>query len=250
MVESKLSVTIITLNEENDLPRALESIKNLADEIIVVDSGSYDRTVEIAKKHGAKVFSHTFENFSSQKNFAVSKATGDWILSLDGDEEISSELAEEIKTAFYKDEFDAYTIPRKNIILGKFIRYSRWQPDLDRHIWLWKKGSGQWQGEVHEEVMVKGKVGRLKNAKVHHQYKTISEFLTMVNNYSDIEAKSRFESGTRFNILRLITDPIYNFLVRYFYRLGFLDGWRGFVLSYLMGAYHFLLWAKIWQLGK
>jgi len=239
----KISVTIITLNEEKYLPRALQSIESLANEIILVDSGSTDKTLEIAKKYGAKIFKRKFDNYANQKNFASSKATGEWILSLDADEKVSSELRQEIDSCLRRnDKVVAYSMPRKNIILGKFIKYSRWQPELDRHIWLWKKDKGKWVGDVHEELQINGKVGKLKFPKIHEQYDTVLEFLDMINKYSTIEASQK----KHFSYFKMFMDPTYNFLVRYFYRLGFLDGWRGFVLSFLMGVYHFELWIKVW----
>lgn len=244
-----LSVTIITLNEEEDLPKCLESVKDLADETVIVDSGSSDKTVEIAKKFGAKVFVRKFDNYSSQKNFAADMAKGDWILSIDADEEIEPALIDEIKLKLQslKSGINGFSIPRKNIILGKYIKYTRWQPELDRHIWLWKKSAGKWVNEVHEEVMVEGKVEKLKNAKIHKQYRSVEEFFQMMVRYSQFDAEERFKKGIRFSYLKLFFDPLYNFLVRYFYRLGFLDGWRGFILSYLMAVYHLIVWVKIWE---
>lgn len=242
-----LSLTVITLNEEKNLARCLSSVKGLADEIIVVDSGSTDKTVEIAKDFGARVYKKKFDNYANQKNFTIQKARGDWILSLDADEEITPKSKEEINKAIKNNEFDAHSMPRKNIILGKFIRFSRWQPELDRHVWLFRKGSGEWAGEVHEEFVVRGKVGKLKYPKIHHQCETVSEFLGMINRYSQLDVEKRIKKGTKFSLFKLFFDPVYNFLVRYFYRLGFLDGWRGFVLSYLMAIYHVSVWVKIWE---
>ncbi len=246
----KLSVTTITLNEEKDLPRALSSVKNLADEIIVVDSGSTDKTLTIAKNFGCIIFKRKFDNYSNQKNYAASKASGDWILSLDADEEVTPELAQEIKRAIKDSSYDGYLIPRKNIILGKFIKHTRWDPELDRHMWLWKKGKGRWVGDVHEEVVVSGKVGRLKNAKVHYQYKTIRGFIDMINRYTNLEANEMIKKGARFSYFRFFYDPVYEFLVRYFYRKGFLDGWQGFALSYLMAIYKMTIWIKVWERNK
>lgn len=245
-----LSVAIITLNEEKDLPICLRSVRGFADEIVIVDSGSTDRTVEIAKGHDAKIFKRKFDNYSNQKNYAASKTTGDWILSLDADEEISPELAKEIKKAIKNDRYSAYSIPRKNIIFGRFIKYTRWQPELDRHVWLWKKASGKWVGDIHEELQVKESVGKLKHSKIHNQYQTVKEFLGMMNRYSELDAKQKIKDGVKFSYFRLFFDPIYNFLVRYLYRWGFLDGWRGFVLSYLMATYHLDIWVKIWERQK
>jgi glycosyltransferase involved in cell wall biosynthesis len=249
METQKLSVIIITLNEEKDLPGCLDSIKDIADEIIVVDSGSIDRTVNIANKYGAKVYFRNFDNYANQKNYVADKATGEWILSLDADEEISPELATEIRLLITDNlsTFTAYSIPRKNIIFGKFIKYTRWQPELDRQVWLWRNGKGKWFGDVHEKVAVDGKIGSLINPKIHHQYDTVAEFLGMMNHFSDLDAENSIKKDLKFSRTQFLLQPIYNFSVRYFYRLGFLDGWRGFALSYLMAIYHLELWVKIWE---
>ncbi len=245
-----LSVCIITLNEEKYIKKCIESIANIADEIIVIDSGSTDKTVEIAKNLGAKIYFRNFDNYASQKNYALERSTKNWVFFIDGDEIIEKELSDEIKEAIKSDVFSGYTIPRKNIIFGKFIKYSRWQPELDRHVWLFKKEKSKWEGLVHEEIKVNGKIGKLKNSKVHFQYETVSEFLEMMDKYSTLEASEKIGVGIGFDWLHLIFSPIYNFLVRYIYRLGFLDGVHGFILSYLMAIYHFEMWVKIWELSK
>ena len=155
------------------MEKCLESVKAIADEIVVVDSGSTDKTIEIARRFGANIFTRKFDNYTNQKNFAASKTNGDWILSIDGDEEISQELLAEIREVLKNPLYDAYSMPRKNIIFGQFIKYTRWQPELDRHVWLWKNGLGRWEGSVHEELKIKGKVGKLKSPKVHYQYETV-----------------------------------------------------------------------------
>lgn len=242
-----LSVTIITLNEEQIIGKCIDSVKDIADEIILVDSKSTDKTVSIAKEMGCKVFVREFDNYANQKNYAASKAKNNWILSIDADETIEKELAREIKKKITNSIYDGFLIPRKNIILGKFIKYSRWQPNLDSHIWLWKKDKGKWIGDVHEELVVKGSVGRLKHAKIHNTHDTISKFWDMMDRYSEIDANKLVKQGKKFSLFQLIFQPSYNFLVRYFYRFGFLDGWRGFVLSYLMTIYHFQVWVKLWR---
>ena len=237
-----LSVVIITLNEEKDLERALQSVKSIASEVVLVDSGSTDRTIEIAKRYKCKIYKRQFDNFANQKNFALSKVNGDWILSLDADEEISPELVSEIKSCLQRGkDIIAYSIPRRNIILGKEIKHTRWQSELDRHVWLWRKDKAFWQGDVHEELIINGKVGKLLNAKLHYQYETITEFLEMMNRYSSLDIQDK-----KFKFYNLLWQPIYNFLVRYIYRKGFLDGWRGFILSYLMAVYHLELQVKLW----
>lgn len=243
-----ISATIITLNEEDKIGNAIKSLNKLADEIIVVDSGSTDKTLAIAKSLGAKVYLRKFDNFASQKNWAVSKTFGDWILAVDADEEIPLNLAEEIKQAVKTDEYAGFLIPRRNFILNKEIKHSRWSPD--KHIWFWKKAYGKWIGNVHEEVMVKGNVGELKNSKFHNSHRTVSKFIQANNNYSTLEAQSLFKDGTKFSFGKMCWNPFFEFFIRFFYKFGFLDGKRGFILAYLMSIYKLTVWIKLWELEK
>lgn len=241
-----ISATIITLNEQKNIKRVLQSLKGVVDEIVVVDSGSIDKTVELAKLLGAKVFIRDFDNFSNQKNFAVSKTKGDWILAVDADEEIAPLLGEEIKKAIENAKYAGFLIPRRNFILGAEIKHSRWSPD--KHIWLWKKDCGKWVGDVHEEVVVQGAIGELKNSKINFQDKSIFDFIQKNDKYADFLAVSLYKKGVRFSYRRFFYDPIFEFLIRYFYKLGFLDSWRGFILAYLMGVYKISVWIKIFEL--
>jgi len=253
----KLSVCIITKNEEKDLQRCLASIKDLADEIILVDDGSTDKTVAIAKKFGAKVFTRKLDNFASQKNYAVEKAQGDWIFAIDADEEVTPSLRDEIlqitNAKLQKGnglhhnigQINGYLIPRKNIILGAEIKHTRWSPD--KHIWLWRKGKGKWVGDIHEEVEVEGWTGELQNAKIHYQYETVTEFFAMLNNYTEREASQLIKQGRTFSYFQLFYAPLLSFFRRFIYKKGFLDGWRGFVLSYMMAIYRMTTWIKVWE---
>jgi glycosyltransferase involved in cell wall biosynthesis len=267
----KLSVCIITKNEENDLPRCLESLKDLTDEILVVDDDSTDKTMEIARKYGAKVFARKLDNFASQKNYAASKAQGNWIFAIDADEECTPELRDEIKTllkrhpeldsgsasksrtgkrqipgqARHDVDINGYIMPRKNIILGAEIKHTRWSPD--KHIWLWRNGKGKWVGDIHEEVEIEGLVGELTNAKIHYQYETIAQFFTMLNNYTEREANQLIKHGRKFSYFQLFYAPLLSFFRRFIYKKGFLDGWRGFVLSYMMAIYRMTTWIKVWE---
>lgn len=241
-----LSATIITLNEEKNLAQCLESLKGLVDEIILVDSGSSDKTIEIAKMYGAKIYHRKFDNFANQKNFALEKASGRWVLSIDADENIPEELAQEIRQVLETNQFSGFLIPRRNFILGGEIKHSRWSPDA--HIWLWRKDKGTWKGEVHEEVVVEGKVGRLKNAKIHLQGGSIGEFARSNDLYSSLMAKSLFEKGTKFSFFKMIWEPILELGIRVVRRGAFLDGWRGIVLSILVAKYKFDIWLKLYKL--
>lgn len=241
-----ISVVLIILNEQAVIANAMESVKDLADEIVVVDSGSRDETLEIAKKYGAKIYFRKFDNFANQKNWAVSKAKGGWILSLDADEQIPDNLSGEIKKSIKNSQFNGFYIGRINFILGGEIKHSRWSPD--EHIWLWKKDKGKWVGEVHEEVEVSGRVGRLKNKKLHYQVETVSEFIKKNDFYASVLSKSLFKNGIKFSILHFFYDPIFEFFLRYIYKFGFLDGLRGFILAYLMAIFKLSLWIKIYEL--
>lgn len=243
-----ISATIITLNEEENIKKAIESLDGLVDEIIVVDCGSKDKTLAFAKELGATVFIREFDNFASQKNWAAMKAQNEWILSLDADEIISDQLAEEIKIAIKNEDFSGYLIPRRNFILGAEIKHSRWSPDV--HIWLWRKDKGRWMGDVHEEVKVFGKVGLLKGSKIHNSHKSVSEFMEANDQYSNLEAQILFKKGISFSFWKMIKLMLFEFLVRFFYKRGFLDGWRGFVLSYLMAIYQLMVAIKLWELDK
>lgn len=245
---TNLSITVITLNEEKKVDVCLKSLQRLEAEIILVDSGSTDQTLEIAKKYKAKIYHRKFDNFANQKNFAAAKTIGAWILSVDADEIIPKDLAEEIKQAIKQDGVSGFLIGRRNFILGGEIKHSRWSPD--EHIWLWRKQQGVWMGEVHEEVMVKGKVRRLKNKKLHHQQQSITDFIRTNDFYASILARKRYESGIKFSLGRFLWDPFFEFALRFFYKLGFLDGWRGFVLAYLMAIYQLIIWVKLWELEQ
>lgn len=242
-----ISATIITLNEEENIRKAIDSL-SFVDEIVVIDCGSTDRTVKIAEKLGAKVYHKDFDNFANQKNFAMSKAKGNWILSVDADEEIAVDLAKEIKEAVKSNQFVGYLIPRKNIILGKEIKYSRWNPDT--HIWLWKKDYGKWVGDVHEEVLVKGEVGRLKNSKIHNSHRTLSSFIAANNLYSSLEARYALKRNIKFSFWKMLWDPFFEFFIRFIYKKGFLDGKAGFALAYVVGIYKLIVWIKLWELEQ
>lgn len=244
----RLSATVITLNEEQDLARCLNSLKDFVDEVIVVDSGSSDKTLEIAKKFGAKVFHHKFSDFADQKNYALEKATGEWVLSIDADEEIPEELGKEIIDVISLNQKAGFLIGRRNFILGGEIKYSRWSPDL--HIWLWQKDKGKWKGLVHEEVEVKGSVGLLKHSKLHYQDKTVEEFIAKNNKYSTLEAERLFDNGIRFHWAQMLRAVWFEWTIRYLYKMGFRDGWRGFVLAYLMADFKREVWLKVLEREK
>ncbi len=230
----KLTAVIITKNEAKDLPRTLASLA-FADDILVVDSGSTDRTVAIAKKAGARVIDHPFTSYADQRNFADSQVTDGWILSLDADVVVPEKLAQEIKEAIARGGARAFFIGRVNIIWGAPVTAADWGPKDDNHIWLYQKGSGRWESAVHEQYVTEQPTGRLKNNLLHYNYDTVSEYLDKIDRYSGLAAGQAPVSWL---------SGLVDFGKRYFYKLGFLAGYRGLFLSYLQAVYYLTLSVK------
>jgi len=248
-----ISVVVNTRNEEDILPRTIKSIKDLADEIVVVDMESSDKTVEVAKKLGAKVFTHEpLEYVEPARNFGISKASSDWILILDPDEEISETLSKKIKEVIKIDEVDYYRIPRKNIVFGKWLQYSRWWPDYN--IRLFKKGAVSWNEIIHSVPLTQG-IGKDIEDKenlaiIHHHYSSIDEYLSRMNRYTSQQSKIKLSENYKFSWKDLINKPAEEFLSRYFFGQGYKDGVHGLALSVFQGFSEFILYLKIWQAEK
>jgi len=246
---SKLSVVISAFNEENKIEACLKSI-GFADEIIVVNNSSTDKTEEIARKYTKNIYKQ--ENnplaIDLQKNFGFSKATGDWILSLDADEEVSKELADEIKALIKNNvKENGFWIPRKNYIFGKWIQYSGWYPDYQLR--LFRKGKGKYiDKHVHEDLSVDGGTANLKNHIIHHNYGTIGDFINKtVDLYAKNEAEEKLRKGYSFSYFDAIRFPLGEFLSRFFARKGYKDGFHGLMLALLMSFYHLIVFAFIWE---
>lgn len=249
----KISVVINTWNEEKNLPRALASIRGFADEIVVVDMESTDATVEIAKKAGAKVYLHKPTGYvEPARNFAISKATDDWILVLDADEELPGRLQAKLKKLTEKPTADFYRLPRKNLIFGQWIRHSRWWPDYN--IRFFKKGSVVWSEIIHSVPETHGRgqdlPGHESFALVHHHYETISQYLERNDRYATVQAKVKLNEGYKFSWQDLIRKPTGEFLSRFFVGEAYRDGVHGLALSLLQAYTELILYLKIWELGK
>ncbi len=251
---TKISVVINTRNEEKNLPLALVSVKGLADEIIVVDMESNDKTREIAKKAGAKVYLHKPTGYvEPARNFAISKATGNWILILDADEEIPKKLAQVLgKIAKDGGSADFYRLPRKNIIFGKWIRHSRWWPDYN--IRFFKKGKVVWSEIIHSVPETHGKGLDLEptedNAIAHSHYESIEQFISRLNNYTSQHAKLLVKDGYKFSWKDIITKPTAEFVGRYFASEGYKDGLHGLALAKLQAFSELVLYLKVWQIER
>jgi glycosyltransferase involved in cell wall biosynthesis len=246
-----LSIVIITLNEAANLPRTLGSVRGLG-EIVVVDSGSTDATAEIAEGAGARVFDEPWKGFGAQKNSAISKATGEWILSLDADEEVSPALAQEIVALLAGDpEFAAYRIKRLNHFLGAPLRHGGYWPDPKLR--LFRRGAASFEERpVHETMRSDGPVGELTGHLIHHCYPTIEDYVEHMNRYSTIAAQALVESGkARRGWLWLkwnaVLNPLATFVYNYVFRLGFLDGRAGLLQHLNHSVYIHWKYAKAWE---
>ncbi|XDD43482.1 glycosyltransferase family 2 protein [Leptospira sp. WS60.C2] len=242
-----LSCAIITLNEADNLSRTLSAI-SFVDDIVVVDSGSTDDTVEIAKSFGARVYYHKFDNYADQKNFAIEKTKHDWVLAIDADEVVSPKLKEEILDIFSKthDNTKGYLVPRLTFYLGKWIRFGGYYPNYQ--IRLFQKSEGQFSsGLVHERVKLSGKPTKLKNPLFHYSYKNISDHLKFIDHYSSLFAEEEFRKGKRNSILWAFLKGCFKGFYMYWIRLGILDGKQGFVLALLGFYYNFLKYLKLYE---
>lgn len=244
-----LSLFIITKNEGDKIADCIESAKNICDEIIVCDSNSTDDTVQIAKKLGAKVIQHEFIGFADQKNYALSQCTGDWVLSLDADEVLTKELAEEISKIPDDSEFSGFEIHRANYFLGKRMNFSGL--DNEYILRLIKNGSGQYKNVlVHEGLEITGKTKRLKNEMLHYSYSDLDNYFNKFNKYTSLAARDLIEKGRKFSFLGTIFRLPFEFMKRYFLELGFLDGMRGFIWASCSTFYVFVKYIKLWDLQK
>jgi glycosyltransferase involved in cell wall biosynthesis len=277
-----LSVVIITFNEEANLGRTLESVKPLvADgkgEIIIIDSGSTDRTVEIATSFGAKVFVEEWKGYTAQKNLAIDKATGEWILSLDADEQVDSELINELTGdsngkqvqergsrewgltlgqggAATREGIDGkpvgFLFRRKNYFLGRWIKHGGFWPDPKLRLFLREKGRFE-NRTVHEDVRVDGPTKPFRcGALLHHSYPTLSDYIEHMNRYSSLGAEMVAARGkVRFSVINIVFRPLATFVYNYFFRLGFLDGREGLLLHLYHAVYVSWKYAKAWELSR
>lgn len=232
------------------LPQALESVKDVVDEIIIVDmtAGSAKLT-SIAKKFDAKLFPHEFVNYVEPvRNFGVSKATGEWILILDPDEELSPNLKKTIKEVV-KGDYSYFRIPRKNLVFGRWLKHSRWWPDYN--IRLFKKGAVSWNEIIHAVPVTQGKgmdmEEREENAIVHHHYASLEQFIDRMNRYTSIQAKRKMADGYKFNCCDLLTAPPGEFFSRFFAGEGYRDGLHGFAMALLQAFSELVVYLKVWQ---
>ncbi len=241
----KLSILIATKNSEDTIERAINSIKELAYEIIVVDSGSEDRTVDIARDLGAKVIFNKWVNSGTQYNFMISKASGEWLFILDSDEEVSEELKNSIKNVLTSENTaDCYEVNRKTYYLGKFLNHV-WQPEW--RIRLFKNGKVRYEERVHGKAICDGKKERLKGDLYHYSYKSLRHHMEKTIYFARETANLMYERGKKPRLYNLIINPSVYFFKFFVLKKGFLDGYRGLIVSAIGSMYGFLKYAFLYE---
>jgi len=248
-----IAAVIITLNEEHRLEPALKSLAGLVKEIVVVDSYSSDETVKIAKRYTGKVYKRKWTNYADQKNYADGRASCPWILSLDADERVSPELREELLGLRGADpDCAGFSIPRRVYYLGRWIRHSGWYPD--RRVRLFRRDAGRWEGEyVHENLVVAGRIEKLRGAIHHFTYRDIADHMARINKFSELGAQKLYARRKKCRWYHLLFLPSARFLKSYILKGGFLDGFAGLVIAVLNGCSVFVRYAKlreIWKKGE
>ena len=243
-----ISVVVLTKDEEKNLSQCLGSVK-WVDEILVIDDNSTDKTLEIAKKFGGKIFTHSLNNdFAAQRNFALRQAQGQWVLFVDADERVSLELANEIKKEIKEKKVDGFYLKRQDFFGGRALKYG--ETANVRLLRLGRKGKGKFEREVHEVWDIKGNISELKNPLLHFPHQTLSDFIDHVNFHSSLHAEALKKEGVRPSLFRIIFNPLGKFIQNYIFRCGFLDGTSGIIVALMMSFHSFLARAKLYQLSK
>ncbi len=245
---NRLSVITLTLNESANIGECLESVR-WADEIIIVDSGSTDGTLETARRYTEKIFTIDWPGYGAARNFALAQATGDWVLWLDADERVTPELGEEIRGLLRGEDIPVagFAVGRRAYFLGRWIRHCGWYPS--RVVRLFRRERGRFtESRVHEQLRLDGPVQGTRHDLLHFTDPNLRHYLTKFNRYTTLGAEDLHASGRRFRSSDLLIRPLVHFVKMYFIRRGFLDGIEGFLLSVLSSAYTFTKYAKLWEI--
>ena len=246
----RLSVITLTLNEERNIGECLESVR-WADEIIVIDAGSIDRTLELARAYTRHVEVLPWKGYGAARNSALERTTGDWILWLDADERVTPELAGEIRSILANDPtgIDGYAVPRRAFFCGKWIRHCGWYPS--RVVRLFRRGKARFsETRVHEQLVIDGKVADSRNDLLHFTDPDLDHYFAKFNSYTSLAAQDLYNAGRRFRVSDIVLKPAFKLFNMYVLRLGFLDGLHGLVLCVASAAYVYTKYAKLWDLSR
>jgi len=246
---AELAAVILTKNEEENIAECIESVA-WADEVIVLDSESTDRTVEIAWEKGARVFTHPFRNYAEQRNVALSLAETEWVFFVDADERATPELGAEIREATEREEFAGWWVPRRNYIVGKWIQHGGWYPDYQLRLLRREKARYDPLREVHEVVLLEGEAGYLENPLIHYNYRSWGEFVARQRRYARFEARVLLQQGIRPKPWTYFTQPWREFRRRYITFEGYKDGLHGLILASLMAYYTWLVYTRLHKMAQ
>lgn len=245
---TKLSIVIVAKNEAANIYDCVKSAA-FADEILVIDSGSVDQTISLAKKAGARIIKKKWMGYGPQQNIAIKASKGDWIFSLDADERISSALAQEILQAIKKETFYVYNVPRKSLFVSRFMDHSGWRPDFTKR--LFKKGFAKFtEHEVHAHLSTKYKVGRLNNSIIHFSYRDLESVINKINLYSTGGARDNLKSGKKGSLKKALFHGLWAFFRTYFIRAGFLDGKEGVMLAIANAEVTYYRYLKLYYISQ
>jgi glycosyltransferase involved in cell wall biosynthesis len=247
--EEKLSVYVLTFNNERTIERCLESVR-WADELVVVDSYSTDGTLKICRRFTDRVYQRKWTNHKDQYQYAADLTTNRWVMFVDADEEIPSQLAREIEEELEANngQWDGCIVHRRTYYLGRWIKYGGWYPDYE--IRLYDRNRGRWEGDLHAKVKVDGRIKTLNNHYYHYTYKDISDQIQTIDRYSQIAAGDMFRKGKRVSLIHMLMNPLFRFLKEYIFKRGFLDGIPGLIIIVSTMYYVFIKHAKLWERQK
>ncbi len=246
---NRLTVAVLTKDEEDNIADCLDTLQ-WADELIVLDGGSQDRTVDIARAHGAQVYQRPFRNFADQRNGGIALASHPWLFYVDADERATPELAAEVREVVAQETYVGWWVPRRNRIFGRWIRHAGWYPDYQLRLFRCDRAHYDEAREVHELVILDGPAGYLKNSLIHHNYATVSEFLRRQHYYAGYQARIMWAEGLRTRPHNFVLQPLRELRRRYLTLEGYRDGAYGLLLSLLMAYYELVTYVKLWRLGR
>lgn len=243
-----ISSVILVKNEEATIKDCLNALK-WCDELIVIDDMSEDRTAEIARKMGAKVYRHALhDNFSDQRNYGLARANSDWVLFIDSDERVSVDLQKEILRCIENLQITGYFMKRIDVMWQKKLLHG--EMGSTSLLRLAKRESGEWKGVVHEEWHVEGLTDKMHFPLFHYPHQRLYQFLTEINYYTDLRAKELYEQQVGVSWVAILVYPVGKFIVNYFFKFGFMDGIQGLLVALIMSFHSFLVRGKLWQLGQ
>lgn len=238
-----ISAVVITRNEEEMIGECIDSLLLVTNDIIIIDSGSTDRTEEICKSKGVRFYFKEWGGYSVNKNFGNEKSNNDWILSIDADERISPELAQSIENALQDTTNVAFDIRFKNNFCGKWIHYGSWI--TESHVRLFNKNKVKWGGSIHETLEINGSVGKLKGFINHYTVRNMEKYIEKKNQYTSLQSNQLYKRGKKAPFYKIYLGPVFKFVSDYFFRLGFLDGFHGYLIAQENAHYVFLKYSKL-----